>query len=52
MVETINKLNRTQKDLIQELGREPSALEIAEAMNKITAEKNKGGKMKKKIRLK
>lgn len=52
MVETINKLNRTQKDLIQELGREPSALEIAEAMNKITAEKNKDGEDEEKNKIK
>lgn len=30
MVETINKLTRIQRQLIQELGREPSAEEIAE----------------------
>lgn len=32
MVETINKLVRVQRQLLQELGREPSAEEIAEAM--------------------
>ena len=32
MVETINKLTRIQRQLIQELGREPSAEEIAEKM--------------------
>ena len=38
MVETINKLTRIQRQLIQELGREPSAEEIAEKME-ITPEK-------------
>ena len=32
MVETINKLVRTQRQLLQELGREPTAEEIAEEM--------------------
>jgi RNA polymerase primary sigma factor len=32
MIETINKLVRTQRRLVQEFGREPSAEEIAEAM--------------------
>lgn len=32
MVETINKLTRIQRQLVQELGREPSAEEIANAM--------------------
>jgi len=40
MVETINKMTRIQRQLIQELGREPSAEEIAEKMgNGITPEK-------------
>ena len=33
MVETINKLIRVQRNLLQELGREPQAEEIAEAMD-------------------
>jgi RNA polymerase primary sigma factor len=33
MVETINKLTRVQRQLIQELGREPSPEEISEIMN-------------------
>lgn len=33
MVETINKLTRIQRQLVQELGREPSAEEIAAKMN-------------------
>jgi len=33
MVETINKMTRVQRQLIQELGREPTAEEISEAMN-------------------
>jgi RNA polymerase primary sigma factor len=32
MVETVNKLNRMQRDLHQELGRDPSFAELAEAM--------------------
>ncbi len=32
MVETINKLNRVSRNLVQELGREPSIEEVAEAM--------------------
>jgi RNA polymerase primary sigma factor len=32
MIETINKLTRTQRQLVQELGREPTAEEIAEKM--------------------
>jgi len=32
MVETINKLNRVQRDLLQDLGREPTAAEIGEIM--------------------
>lgn len=39
MVETINKLTRIQRQLIQELGREPSAEEIAEKMDGMTAAK-------------
>ena len=33
MVETINKMTRIQRQLIQELGREPNAEEVSEAMN-------------------
>ena len=32
MVETINKMTRTQRQLVQELGRDPTAEEISEAM--------------------
>ena len=32
MIETINKLTRTQRQLVQELGREPTAEEVAEKM--------------------
>ena len=39
MVETINKLTRVQRQLIQELGREPTAEEIAEKMEGMTPEK-------------
>ena len=39
MVETINKLTRIQRQLIQELGREPQAEEIAERMDNMTPEK-------------
>ncbi len=39
MVETINKLTRIQRQLIQELGREPTAEEIAEQMEGMTPEK-------------
>ena len=40
MVETINKLTRVQRQLVQELGREPNSEEIAEKMgNGITPEK-------------
>ena len=39
MVETINKLTRIQRQLVQDLGREPSAEEIAEKMENITPEK-------------
>jgi RNA polymerase primary sigma factor len=34
MVETINRLHRVSRDLLQELGREPTAEEIAEAMSR------------------
>ncbi|MCR4702260.1 MAG: RNA polymerase sigma factor RpoD [Saccharofermentans sp.] len=33
MVETINKLTRVQRQLVQDLGREPSTKELAEAMS-------------------
>ncbi len=33
MVETINKLTRVQRQLVQDLGREPTTEELAEAMN-------------------
>ena len=33
MVETINKMTRIQRQLIQELGREPTAEEISDVMN-------------------
>jgi len=40
MVETINKLTRVQRQLVQELGREPTAEEISDKMgNNITPEK-------------
>ena len=39
MVETINRLDRVQRQLIQELGKEPTAEEIAERMGDITPEK-------------
>ena len=39
MVETINKLTRIQRQLVQDLGRDPLPEEIAEKMEKITAEK-------------
>ena len=39
MVETINKLTRIQRQLIQELGREPTAEEIADKMDGMTPEK-------------
>ncbi|MBS3990485.1 MAG: RNA polymerase sigma factor RpoD [Erysipelothrix sp.] len=39
MVETINKLVRIQRQLVQDLGRDPTADEIAEKMENITAEK-------------
>ncbi len=39
MVETINKLTRIQRNLVQVLGREPSPEEIAAEMGNITADK-------------
>jgi RNA polymerase primary sigma factor len=39
MVETINKMMRTQRKLMQELGREPTPEEIAAAMEGMDAEK-------------
>lgn len=39
MVETINKLTRIQRQLVQDLGRDPIPEEIAEKMENITAEK-------------
>ena len=39
MVETINKLTRIQRQLVQDLGREPTAEEIAARMENITPEK-------------
>lgn len=39
MVETINKLSRIQKQLIQDLGREPTAEEISEKMEGVSPEK-------------
>ena len=39
MVETINKLTRIQRQLVQDLGREPTAEEIAARMDNITPEK-------------
>ena len=39
MVEPINKLTRVQRQLIQELGREPTAEEIADKMEGMTPEK-------------
>ncbi|MDE8050894.1 RNA polymerase sigma factor RpoD [Erysipelothrix rhusiopathiae] len=39
MVETINKLTRIQRSLVQTLGREPTAEEIAAEMENITPEK-------------
>lgn len=39
MVETINKLTRIQRQLVQELGRDPSAEEIAAHMEGVTPEK-------------
>lgn len=40
MVETINKLTKAERNLIQELGRDPTAEEIAQAMNKVSQAKN------------
>ena len=34
MIETINRLNRISRDLLQQLGREPTVEEIAEGMSK------------------
>ncbi|WP_281627817.1 RNA polymerase sigma factor RpoD, partial [Traorella massiliensis] len=39
MVETINKLTRIQRQLVQDLGRDPTAEEITEKMEGITPEK-------------
>jgi len=39
MVETINKLTRIQRQLVQELGREPTPEEIAQRMGNVTPEK-------------
>ncbi|MBB5183196.1 RNA polymerase sigma factor RpoD [Catenisphaera adipataccumulans] len=39
MVETINKLTRIQRQLVQDLGRDPIPEEIAEKMDNITADK-------------
>lgn len=39
MVETINKLTRIQRQLLQDLGRDPMPEEIAEKMENISAEK-------------
>lgn len=39
MVETINKLTRIQRQLVQDLGRDPTPEEIAEKMENISAEK-------------
>ncbi|MEG0685865.1 MAG: RNA polymerase sigma factor RpoD [Erysipelotrichales bacterium] len=39
MVETINKLTKIQRNLVQELGRDPSPEEIAEQMEGMTADK-------------
>ena len=39
MVETINKLTRVQRQLVQDLGREPTAEEIAAKMENIAPEK-------------
>ena len=39
MVETINKLTRIQRQLVQDLGRDPLPEEIAEKMENITADK-------------
>ncbi len=39
MVETINKMTRIQRQLVQELGRDPTAEEIAEHMEGVDADK-------------
>ena len=39
MVETINKLTRIQRQLVQDLGRDPTAEEIADKMENISPEK-------------
>ena len=39
MVETINKMTRVQRQLVQELGRDPSAEEIADRMGTLSADK-------------
>ena len=39
MVETINKMTRIQRQLVQELGRDPTAEEIADRMGNLTADK-------------
>lgn len=39
MVETINKLTRIQRQLVQDLGRDPMPEEIAEKMENVSAEK-------------
>lgn len=39
MVETINKMTRVSRQLVQELGRDPSAEEIADRMGVLTADK-------------
>lgn len=39
MVETINKMTRIQRQLVQELGRDPSAEEIADKMGNLSADK-------------
>jgi RNA polymerase primary sigma factor len=41
MIETINKLIRTQRELVQRLGREPTSEEIAEAMEMTVAKVRK-----------
>jgi len=48
MVETINKLTRVQRQLVQELGREPSAEEIAAKMN-MKSSSDKDNKQESKI---
>ncbi|MGC8488041.1 MAG: RNA polymerase sigma factor RpoD [Clostridia bacterium] len=37
MVETINKMNRIERDLLQKMGREPTLTEVADAMSITTA---------------